>query len=161
LHIVPVPEPQKSEGESRVVFAFSILRSPRVLRKVRSRPRTKVAFKQRLRKSVLNRRSPEVQRRWPRRERLRRQPRTRECRALLGNARETRAFSLRQIEPEKFRDDTPGGGSGIRTDGTVSGYARFFNGLLASERLQRPAGVALDRGCDVLDDLFLGHFSER
>jgi hypothetical protein len=49
-----------------------------------------------------------------------------------------------------------------RTDGTVSGYAGFFNGLLASERLRRrPAGVALDRGCDVFDDLFLGHFSER
>jgi hypothetical protein len=34
--------------------------------------------------------------------------------------------------------------------------------LLASERLrQRPAGVALDRGRDVFDDLFWGHFSER
>ena len=34
--------------------------------------------------------------------------------------------------------------------------------LLASARLRRrPAGVALDRGCDVFDDLFLRHFSER
>jgi hypothetical protein len=41
-------------------------------------------------------------------------------------------------------------------------YGGFFNGLLASERLrQRPAGVALDRGRDVFDDLFWGHFSER
>src|SRR5262245_18207226 len=41
-------------------------------------------------------------------------------------------------------------------------YAGFFNGLLASERLRRcPAGVALDRGRDVFDDLFWGHFSKR
>jgi hypothetical protein len=34
--------------------------------------------------------------------------------------------------------------------------------LFASERLQRrPAGVSLERRCDVFDDLFRRHFSER
>lgn len=38
----------------------------------------------------------------------------------------------------------------------------LFQWLVRSERLQRrPAGVALERGCDVFDDLFLRHFSER
>src|SRR5262245_21199238 len=38
----------------------------------------------------------------------------------------------------------------------------LFQWLVGSERLQRrPAGVALERGCDVFDDLFLRHFSER
>jgi len=44
---------------------------------------------QRLRKSVLNGCSSEVERKWPWRERLRRWPHAREYRALLGGRRET------------------------------------------------------------------------
>ena len=78
----------------------------------------------------------------------------------LGRAARRKPF------PPRFFEGFPRIGPGRAMEGGIPRDFRgghvFSRAVLASERLQRrPAGVALQRGGDVFDDLFRGHFSER
>ena len=50
---------------------------------------------------------------------------------------------------------------GVGFEPSIRFPVRFSRPCWQSERLRRPVGVALEGRCDVFDDLFRGHFSER
>jgi hypothetical protein len=108
--VYPYFNRKKFNANQCASWSRGLLPAPRKIRKVRFATSQKTLQFQPDRNSVPNSRSPEVERKAAQRACARCTSRLRRCRASPQKARETRAFSPRQNEPEKFRDDVVGGG---------------------------------------------------